>query len=176
MENNQSATRTAKKVQAKYLAATQLDEQTRVQLVGTIVDTQEFETWKQGVLDDGTGTAEIRLFDKDKKFTVGEQVRIIGRMRTYQGVTYVNADILKKIDDPRWIQHWKLSFELTKKSSASPTETILAAIRELDEGDGADAFEVARKTTLENASELIETLKRQGEVFETKPGKIKVLE
>lgn len=56
----------------------------------------------------------------------------------------------------------------------SPSETIIDAVNELDQGDGADVEEVASKLKDLDCDAIIDRLLKEGEVFETRPGRIKV--
>jgi len=55
-------------------------------------------------------------------------------------------------------------------------EKIFEIIKEMDNGDGADTQEVINKLGTDKAEDTINNLLKEGEIFETKPGKIKVLE
>jgi len=57
----------------------------------------------------------------------------------------------------------------------SPIDNLLNTIRNLDKGDGVDIEELL-KLKGENSESLISTLLKEGELFELKPGRIKVLE
>jgi RPA family protein len=58
----------------------------------------------------------------------------------------------------------------------NPFQKIYRHIRELDKGDGADINELIRKSGLPNADELVKELLKDGEIFELKRGKLKILE
>ena len=49
-------------------------------------------------------------------------------------------------------------------------------IKDIDSGDGADTQEVITKSNIDKAEQIITNLLEQGEVFEIKPGRSKVLE
>ena len=49
-------------------------------------------------------------------------------------------------------------------------------IKEVDAGQGADTQEIITKLNVEDAESIITKLLEQGEVFEIKPGKLKILE
>ena len=53
---------------------------------------------------------------------------------------------------------------------------IFEIIKELDAGDGADFEAVVSKANVLNPERTIKTLLEQGEIFELRPGKLKVLE
>lgn len=55
------------------------------------------------------------------------------------------------------------------------TEDIISSIRNLDKGDGADYTEVVSSSG-KKAEEMISNLLKNGDIFELRPGKLKVLE
>lgn len=62
-----------------------------------------------------------------------------------------------------------------KEDELSPAEKVMKYIKDLDDGNGADVDEVI-KNHGEDAERLITDLLRRGDVFELKPGRVKVLE
>ncbi|MEK6868231.1 MAG: OB-fold nucleic acid binding domain-containing protein [Nanoarchaeota archaeon] len=57
----------------------------------------------------------------------------------------------------------------------SPFDELLALIKKLDKGDGAQVEEIIGQSE-ENSEKMIQNLLEAGEVFEIRPGRIKVLE
>ena len=57
---------------------------------------------------------------------------------------------------------------------ASPAEKIMSCIKNLDNGDGADFGEVAKN--VDDAEKIINDLLKRGDIFELRPGKLKLLE
>ena len=53
---------------------------------------------------------------------------------------------------------------------------VLSKIKEKDTGEGADLSDVADSSGVEDAERIIQLLINEGEVFEIKPGKIKILD
>ncbi|MFP4523715.1 MAG: hypothetical protein ACLFO2_00155 [Candidatus Woesearchaeota archaeon] len=66
----------------------------------------------------------------------------------------------------------------SEKKPASPNqaEAIISVIRELDPGDGAPVDEVLSKAGFPEAEQKLQSLISEGEVFELRAGKVKVLE
>lgn len=62
------------------------------------------------------------------------------------------------------------------KKSPNQAEAIISAIRELDPGDGAPVDEVLSKAGFPEAEQRLQSLISEGEVFELRAGKVKVLE
>jgi hypothetical protein len=162
-------------------------------------------------IDDGTGTIQIMLFsDKDKQnsFKVGDVLLIIGRPREYNGRKFIAPEIMKIIDEKKWITYRKKELEIlgpistdlkkpesyeedesisdrkkkkaTEEEAVEPTEnysgTIMKLIRKLDDGNGADTEKVVKDSKVKGAEKIIMNLLYEGEIFEIRPGKIKILE
>jgi RPA family protein len=58
----------------------------------------------------------------------------------------------------------------------NPFQKIYRLIKELDTGDGADTNELVKASGLHNADELVKELLKEGEIFEIKRGRLKILE
>ena len=56
------------------------------------------------------------------------------------------------------------------------TQKIFRIIKKLDKGAGADIEDILLESGIENAEKYITTLINEGEIFEIRPGKVKVLE
>jgi RPA family protein len=177
---------------------TPLGNLSRVNLLGVIVSKDA-----EGlVLDDGTGNIRIRSFDNNsfEQNDVGDCVNIIGRPRMYGEQRYVLPEIIKKTT-PAWAEFRNKHLELARKdkevepetqlservvrTTAMPVEQntnarhyqkIIEFIKDLDSGEGAQFDEVVNRTGIPNGTELIRRLIEEGEIFEIKPGKLKVLE
>ena len=171
----------------------------RVNLVAVVVSKQELENtnYQNLLIDDGSGKVSVRSFDEMTNFkgiNVGDFVLIIGRPREYLNEKYVVSEILKKIENPLWVEVRKMELregkDYTKYGEAETKEEtneeaieeeginarIFKLIKEIDNGEGADTQDVITKLNVEKAEEIITKLLEYGEVFEIKPGKLKVLE
>jgi RPA family protein len=173
----------------------------RVNLIGTIVSKESVESFQSLTLDDGTGKITARTFEKNivlDSLDIGDVVLIIGRPREYGRERYVLIEIIKKIDNKKWILYRKaeldkvvieeepvsekeikneveeISITTEAISEGSPAELILKRIKELDKGEGADFDEVTKG--INEGEKIISSLLSEGEVFEVKPGRLKVLE
>ncbi|MBW2983000.1 hypothetical protein KY327_01710 [Candidatus Woesearchaeota archaeon] len=62
------------------------------------------------------------------------------------------------------------------KKSPNQAEAIISVIRDLDPGDGAPVDEVLSKAGFPEAEQRLQSLISEGEVFELRAGKVKVLE
>jgi RPA family protein len=133
----------------------------RIRIYGIIVSASDL------VVDDGTGSILVRSFETPAKAAIGDSVLVIGRPRIYNGQQYILGEIVKKID-PLWLE--------ARKKNKQPTQQqdVLSVVRALDTGEGADYNVVLAK--IGNNEEKIVHLLAVGELFETRPGKLKVLE
>ncbi len=132
----------------------------RTRIYGTVVSTGEL------VVDDGTGSILVRAFDANVQLPIGTFVLVIGKPRIYNNEPYILGEIVKKIDE-KWLEVRKKQFPIKKNASA------IDIIKALDKGDGADYNQVAERLGDEK---IIVHLLATGELFETRPGKLKVLE
>lgn len=58
----------------------------------------------------------------------------------------------------------------------TPKAKIIDLIRKLDYGNGAEMNEIIKQSEVDNGERIIKNLILQGDIFEVKPGKVKVLE
>ena len=158
----------------------------RANLIATIVSKEE-GVMDNLVIDDGSGRISVRSFD-DKEFgqhtNIGEVVLLIGRPREYGTERYFLGEVIKKVNNKDWIKIRQLELkyekppEQAKEVKEKPSNIItnvIMIIRELDQGEGADYEEVLTKADNSEADKAIKNLLEQGEVFEIKPGKLKIL-
>jgi len=172
----------------------------RINLIGVIVEKESSVL----TLEDGTGKIEIRLFQEPQKaehLNVGDIVLVIGRPREYQNKRYIVPEILRRIEDKKWVKHRKKELELlypqkeeekeeqiieeiqeepeieeeVQKRGTNYSQIILESIKKLDKGEGADTQKVIKDCGLEDAETFIETLLNEGEIFEIRAGKLKIL-
>ena len=165
----------------------------RVNIIAVIVGKDDNSI----TLDDGTGQIIARVFDKPELLAhtlIGDPVLLIARPRGYNNQIYLTIDLIKKITDKGWIAYRKKELELVKKirntiktgvkkeativesaSTMSSKEKIIALIKELDNGEGADIDEIIELSKIKNAEELVKDFILRGEVFELKPGRIKLM-
>ncbi len=166
---------------------TKFAEVSRVNLMGVIIDKQEDSL----TLDDGSGKIQLRSFQNNKLLQdaqLGDFVTVIGRPREWNNAKYINVEIIAKTN-PLWGQVRK---ERLEKRTALPEEKIkeevqeeiatgtsladkvMKKIQELDDGKGADVEQIIQ-TLGEDAEEVIADLLMKGDVFEIKPGWVKLL-
>ena len=176
----------------------------RINLIGTVIskgnDGQEYQSL---IIDDGSGTISLRAFEKSETINnteIGDVIIVIGRPREYGPEKYIVPEIIKKINNNKWINVRKIELEIEDLKTAElpikekkvivediePKEKIKDAInnsqrvyetvKELDSGQGVDIEEIIKKTGIKEADEIIKKFLMEGEMFEIRPGKIKILE
>jgi hypothetical protein len=74
------------------------------------------------------------------------------------------------------VEEEKLEQEPQTHDDGSPISKILCLVKDLDKGDGADFDAVVEESKLDNAEKVINNLLEEGELFEVKSGRLKVLE
>lgn len=139
----------------------------RIRLYGLVVSADVL------VVDDGTGSVVIRSFDNHFKIPLGSPVLVIGRPREFQGGRYVLGEIVKQID-MKWVELARRQKPATQKQE-SPNAKAVELVRKYDAGEGADYNQIVKELGM-SGEEVIVHLLAVGELFETRPGKLKVLE
>lgn len=183
----------------------------RVHLIGVVVALSDMGN-SEITIDDGSGKILARSFENAAFFNgveLGDILRIIGKVRSFNEQVYLIPEIMKKITDKKFIALHKL---LLEKSSggvigdsnpeevgtdtsqetgsavveeiavdaddtvpASPFDKLVALIKKLDTGDGAAIEEILQQEG-EESEKLLQHLLEMGEVFEIRPGRVKLLE
>lgn len=175
---------------------TEYGDFSRVNIIAVVVAKDESSIR----LDDGTGNIIARVFDKTKlikDILIGEPVLIIGRPREYNEEIYLTIEIIKRIKDKSWLEYRKKELQLIKKTRSvtdmtsleikkdaqviesentlSSKEKIISLIKQLDAADGANIDDVISFSKIKNAEEIIRDLILRGDIFELRPGKLKVM-
>ncbi len=147
------------------------------------------------IIDDGTGTIRVRHFSEQttrEDLTPGDVVQVIGKIREYNDERYISPEILTQTNEKmmtlRKLELEKEMLETKQDDTSIPEEQIIeeepmtdamqirTLIKQLDQGNGADIDEIERKSEFQNTQELINSLLKHGEIFEVRPGRLKVLE
>lgn len=166
----------------------------RVNLMATVVYKSEQEQSSNNLMiDDGTGKIVLKSFETFAPFSqvdIGDLVLVIGKIREFNNEKYIIPEILKKLSNNLWISVRKLELkndaiveqekgkieEVIESKAPNSSENIYSLIRKTDSGDGADIDEVIKQSGLVDAESIINRLLENGDVFEIKPGRVKVLE
>lgn len=184
--------------QPNYIITSDGRQVSRVNLIGTIVlkPTEENLNYQSIIVDDGSSKISIRSFEGNvlKNVNVGDVILLIGRPREYGSEKYIVPEIVRVVDNKKWIDIRKLEIELHNKKNKrvnedvvlkeevveekkeSQADKIFKLIKEIDDGEGADTEEIISKANVEHVEKIIANLLEEGEIFEIKPGKLKVLE
>ena len=169
-----------------YLLTKNNRKVSRVNLLAAVVNKLD-QPQKNIIIDDGSGRIPLRVFEPLKiEPEIGDIVLVIGRPRQFNDEKFIMPEIIKKLKDPRWVAVRKkeLNFDPEpqpkkepepEKQSQDPLENLFFLIKKLDQGDGVDIEDLIKQSTLDKTEELIEQLLKEGEVFEIKPGRIKLL-
>jgi len=164
----------------------------RVNVIANFVYKSEQANSSSAVIDDGTGKISLRAFENKNIFSnadIGDFVLVIGRVREFGNERYIMPEIVKKLTDFEWASLRKLelkniNFETVKIKDETPavespqaaSEEVYLLIKSLDNGDGADFDDVIKNSKNSDAEQAISRLLENGDVFEVKPGKLKILE
>lgn len=93
---------------------THLGQVNRVNVIATVVDRfegrrdegEEEKRFATLTLDDGTDVIRVKMWgsscERIERIEVGDLVLVIGKIRRYQEETYINGEIVRKLDDPNW--------------------------------------------------------------------------
>ncbi len=165
---------------------TEVGQVSRANIMAIVVSKEEDSL----IIDDGSGKIPLRSFGEValERFDVGDKVLVIGRPRTYNEDLYLAAEIVKELDEDKWLEYRKKEIELMPRYEMEETEEeekkedvqvevdkkIRKKIKDLDDGSGAEVEEVVKDVSSGEA--ILNKLMEEGEVFEIKPGKVKVLE
>lgn len=173
-------------------------EISRINLIGVVVQKSEVNNYKILTIDDGTGRISARVFENNMlldKIGVSDIVLIIGRPREFSSEKYVLIEAIKKIDSA-WAKVRKLELEKNIKegdtkddnnlvSNNKPVEEcvvdlstnnrIIKLIKYLDKGEGVSIEDISSRN-IGDIDKIIDVLLKEGDIFEIKPGKLKVLE
>lgn len=166
----------------------------RVNIIATVVYKPEHTAnYGSVIVDDGTGRISLRSFNDGNVFlksNIGDVILIIGRVREFNNERYISSEIFKKINNIDWVNVRKLELSSNTTSNVElknetvthfdmPTkvyEEVLSLIKKLDDGDGVLVDDVINNYNKNNAEVAISKLLESGNIFEIRPGKLRVLE
>ena len=159
----------------------------RINLIGTIVYKSEEQNYSSSIIDDGTGKISLKVFNNPNVFSkidVGDFVLVIGKIREFNNEKYIMPEILRKMEI-EWmtVRNFELKNNKIADENKKAEEIIVdngnevySLIKKLDNGDGVSFEDVIKNSTTSKAEAMITKLLESGDVFEIKPGKLKVLE
>ena len=166
----------------------------RVNVIAALVHKSE-GSFANAVIDDGTGKIPLRAFENAGIFSkadVGDFVLVIGKVREFNNERYIMPEILRKTDIG-WMNLRRIELknnvvadeikvnknlndnDVVEKAD-SAADAIYMLIKNLDNGDGASVDEIIKISDHIKAESAITKLMESGDIFEVKPGRLKVLE
>ena len=166
----------------------------RINIIAAIVYKPNQEKNISCIIDDGTDKMLLRSFENSDIFSkvdVGDIVLVVGKIREYNNERYIIPEIIKKLDNQIWMTLRKLEFkdynidkkpEIKNKNSIieeilpSEFNMVYSLIKNHDQGEGAIIDDVIQNSKNKNTEEIINKLLENGDIFEIKPGRLKVLE
>ena len=195
-------------MQPSYVKTKSGKQVSRVHLIGVVVALSDAGN-NEITVDDGTGKMLARSFENPEFFKgvqLGDILRIIGKVRSFNEQVYLIPEITKQIVDKKFITLHKLllekgndytdavsgpsevgtdapSQEIIEEIAVdaddnvppSPFDKIISLIKKLDTGDGAAIEEILQQEG-EESEKLLHHLLELGEIFEIRPGRLKLLE
>ena len=189
-----------------YLRTLYGEKVSRANLICSVLLKSPLPNEQSIVIDDGSGKILVRSFDNPgifDKVNVGDTVLIIGKPREFNKETYISAEIVKKVDSVAWLNIRKAELqrkikegvaeiqELRKQEIEKPLldkknaqydmprpngQDIMGFIRKQDSGQGVSLSDLIKKYGSEEIKNEIDYLIKRGDIFELRPGLLKVLE
>ena len=159
----------------------------RVNIIGTLVYKSEGQSYASSIIDDASGKVSLRSFNNIGAFSkidVGDVILVIGKIREFNNEKYIMPETLKKTEIG-WMNVRNLELknnkivDENKKSEeiiVDNDDEIYSLIKNLDKGDGVSFEDIIKNSAASKAEIIITRLLENGDVFEIKPGKLKVLE
>ncbi len=169
----------------------------RANIIATIVYKSEEPNYASAVLDDGTGKISLKSFENKGIFSgvnVSDAVLVVGKVRQFNDEKYIIPEIMKRLENAEWFNVRKLELKnfkpvssdlkvlkagnggLAEESISSFNDDIYSLIKKLDIGEGVLVEDVVKNSKNIKAEGIITKLLENGDIFEIKPGRLKVLE
>ncbi len=169
----------------------------RVNLIGNVINKYEGNNYSYLTIDDGSGQIRLKVWGDDIKLLnkprIGDTVLVVGKISQSQGEIFIRPEIVRVIDK-LWLKVRKRELEkafgeLEKIEEAESVEEevvedqkiiakgkILNIIEKEASEDGIDMIEVIKKSGIreDEAEEIINELLKEGEIFETRPGRLQI--
>ncbi len=176
----------------------------RVNVFGVII--AKDDEGKSLMLDDTSARMRVAWFEDNPRFSslhVGDAVVVIGRPREFQNEKYIVPEIIRSITNHGWLtvrkaelgsrmQHAKGPAAGAKNDnealaivedvvSDTPTapntyDALIDYIRTHDTGSGVETAHIITQSGIPRSESLILALLKEGEIFEVRPGRVRVLE
>ncbi|RME30944.1 hypothetical protein D6789_04170 [Candidatus Woesearchaeota archaeon] len=144
----------------------------RVNVMGVVVNVGA----QHVLLDDKTGQVAVKIFGQHT-LSPGQPALVMGVVKDGR----IIATVIRRLLSPKWLAVRALELSTgsaakeQKETTPATYETIIETIRALDKGDGAALEEIYRRLGSQ-VETLVMNLLAEGEVFENRPGRVKVLD
>jgi RPA family protein len=156
----------------------------RVNLIGTLIEKDVAGGFKNFILDDGTSHVMVGVFEEKENFMgdfeIGSSIMVIGRLRDYLGDRYVVGEIIKKIEDKNILLMRSLELKMGELKEPRNGEKIKLKIIDFvkagDSGSGVFIEEVVKNMGRTDVESIISKMLESGELFQVRPGIVKVME
>lgn len=190
---------------SNYILAEDGRKLSRVNVIGIVVakNLDQGANYGEIFIDDGSAKVGLRSFEKNEDLEnakIGDIVLVIGRPREFGSEKYILVEILKTLAGKGWLELRRLELDKEEKiqilqktavvdsggeeviedvaeeTRIDPHKQVIDVIKKLDKGDGADYDEVVLNSKEKSCDMIITQLLKQGDIFEIRAGKLKVLE
>ena len=162
----------------------------RVNIISTLVYKDEDASYGSAIIDDGTGRISLRSFEGKgifSKIDVGDIILIVGKIREFNDERFIVPEIIKKINNQDWINVRNIELqnnvvaklgdeESLIEDNVNSADDVLSLIRKLDSGEGVLIDDVLKESKNDGVEKTLSKMLENGDIFEIKPGKIKILE
>lgn len=179
----------------------------KVNLMGIVIN-KSAEGLNSLLIEDGTGKIMLRFFEEKNNYQnikTGDLVLVIGFIREFNDERYISPQIIKKLNNKKWLQLRKTELKKITASKKDNKQTnnklkkeknkqeeqeeknkdeekesfhkkIIQTIKDLDSGKGVTIQKINQKFKTKDIEKIIDQLLERGEIFEIEPGQVKVLE
>lgn len=179
-------------------------EISRVNIITSVIQKYENDdsNYASLTVEDGSDTIRVKIWGEDikliKNIEVGDLILLIGRVRNYNEEIYINPELIKKVDNPNWFLVRKLELlkeygepekktginqlnferneEINPDNSYIKRQNILNVIERSSSEEGVDKEKIILESNCnkEEADRIIEELLKEGQIYEIKPGRIRL--
>lgn len=171
--------------EASYLKI-QNKQVSRINIIGTIVDMfkSEDNSYFTAMIDDGTGNMRIRGWKEEidlfNDLAIGDLVLLVGKIKDYTGSVYITPEIVRKLNNKKWLELRQLEIRQNGTITISmddPKNSVITKLKELDNSNGIEISELANQLGLkeEELEKEVEDLIKEGEVYQVRPGFLKLI-
>lgn len=127
-----------------YLVTPWNQQVLRVNLIATVIDKfiREDASYATLHIDDGTATIRAKAWEEGaermNEFNVGDLVKVIGKVREYEGEIHLVPEVIRKVEDPNWELVRELEILSTRKKLLTQGVTPKLTTEEKEEVEGGE--------------------------------------